>query len=241
MPFDRTVYFDSVRGTIFGGTMDPGQVTGQSALLFVWEQAPHMPSLRNSITNDLRHFAYMLSTVVHETALTCWPIEEYGKGAGHSYGEPDPVTGEVYFGRGYVQLTWKENYVRAARELGLVNTPGDLEWHPIRALDIIIATLVMFRGMGAGWFTGMKLGDYFDDSTDDPVGARRIINPDDKGPLIAGYHADFLAALQSSWSDAKPAPAPPQPVPGPVPEPSLVTITIGVQAAGPVNVTIKGE
>jgi hypothetical protein len=33
------------------------------------------------------------------------PIEEYGKGRGMPYGKPDPTTGQVYYGRGFVQLT----------------------------------------------------------------------------------------------------------------------------------------
>ena len=66
------------------------------------------------------------------------------------------------------------------------------------ALDSLIATRVLFRGMAEGWFTGRKLGQYFNDDTDDPVNARQIINGNDKDKLIAGYHWLFLDALQQS-------------------------------------------
>ena len=74
-----------------------------------------------------------------------WPIEEYGKGAGKSYGQPDPDTGETYYGRGFVQLTWRENYAKASKILSLYDT-RDLEWHAWMALDSLIATRVLFAG-----------------------------------------------------------------------------------------------
>ncbi|MBE3951934.1 hypothetical protein HJ144_09510 [Vibrio parahaemolyticus] len=45
------------------------------------------------------------------------PVEEYGKGVGHEYGIPDPITGQTYYGRGDVQVTWKYNYERLSRLL----------------------------------------------------------------------------------------------------------------------------
>lgn len=190
--FDRKIYFDSVRQSLFGGAMDQGQVDGQNALLSVWEWRP--------TSDDLRHFAYMLATTYHETAQTMCPIEEYGKGKGHDYGETDPETNQAYYGRGFVQLTWRDNYHRASAELRLAGTKLDMEWDAKRALDVVIASKVMFKGMIEGWFTGKKLPDYFNENTEDPTGARKIINPDDKGPLIAGYYEDFLSALHESWS-----------------------------------------
>lgn len=190
MLFDRDVYFDAVRASLFGGSLDQGQVHGQNAILAVWELKP--PS------DDLRHAAYMLATTFHETAATMLPIEEYGRGKGMKYGTPDPQTGQTYYGRGFVQLTWRDNYVRASKELQLAGTALDLEKNAWRALDILIAALVMFQGMSAGWFTGKKLGSYFSETANDAVGARKIINPDDKGPLIAGYHDKFLSALNDA-------------------------------------------
>ena len=65
---------------------------------------------------DLRQQAYILATTGHESYLR--PIEERGKGKGKPYGELDPETGEMYYGRGFVQLTWKYNYLKFSKILG---------------------------------------------------------------------------------------------------------------------------
>ena len=56
----------------------------------------------------------------------------------------------------------------------------------------------MFAGMTEGWFTGKLLADYFSATKDDPRNARRIINGTDKASTIAGYHAEFLDALEKA-------------------------------------------
>jgi hypothetical protein len=52
--------------------------------------------------------------------------------------------------------------------------------------------------MGEGWFTKHKLGDYFNDETDDPLNARQIINGNDQDELIASHHAIFLKAIRDA-------------------------------------------
>lgn len=197
--FDRKTFFDLVRHEPFGGSLTQGQVDGMEFLLGAWEDDP--------MSDDLRHFAYMLATTFHETARTMLPIEEYGKGKGRKYGPPpDPETGQTYYGRGYVQLTWRENYARASKKLRLAGSPQDLEWYAQQALDPQIALGVMGRGMEEGWFTGKALPSYFNASKDDPFNARDIINPDKNrvvsgrkmGDIIADYHRDFLMALQAA-------------------------------------------
>ena len=63
------------------------------------------------------------------------PIEEYGKGAGHPCA--DPETGQTCYGRGYVQLTWRDNYERAQGVVVNLNTLAydvPLVWRPDLAL-----------------------------------------------------------------------------------------------------------
>jgi len=208
--FDRKIYFDHVRGSLFGGQLSQQQVEGQEAILGEWE----LPQDPRAAMTDLRHLAYPLATTLHETASTMWPIEEYNKGKGMEYGEPDPETGFAYYGRGFLQLTWAENYQKATKELGLKGD-ADLYWHPDMALDPQLAADIMFIGMKEGWFRASSDGQrqtldrYFNDVVDDPYGAREIINGDKKtvpswangvsiGNLIAGYHRQFLAALEAS-------------------------------------------
>lgn len=199
--FDRETYFNAVRGPLFGGSMTEGQVIGQEALLLAWETNP--------LSDDLRHLAYCLATTKHETANEMLPIEEYGKGKGHEYGLPDPDTGQTYYGRGYVQLTWADNYLNASTELHLIGD-DDIYQHADRALDPKIAADVMFRGCMEGWFRPPNnLPKFFSDVANDAYGCREVVNGDKHiipswsngvsiGKLIAGYHDHFLAALHKS-------------------------------------------
>jgi hypothetical protein len=182
--FDRDVFFDEVRGTLFSGALSQEQVDGQSVILAVWEyQAGGTPM------TDIRWLAYMLATVYHETAQHMWPNTEYGSDSYLQGQEYWP-----YIGRGYVHLTWEANYDKASKALSLIDN-RDLVAHPEMALDSLIAARIMFRGMAEGWFTGKKLGQYFNDERDDPVNARQIINGNDDDVLISGYHDQFLDAL----------------------------------------------
>jgi predicted chitinase len=118
-----------------------------------------------------------------------WPIVEYGSDEYLQGKEYWP-----YIGRGFVMLTWEENYRYASTALSLVDE-RDLVEHPEMARDSLIATRILFRGMAEGWFTKKKLGDYFNDDTDDPLNARQIINGNDDDELIRGYHFTFLEAI----------------------------------------------
>jgi hypothetical protein len=192
---NREVYFNAVRDSLFQGALTQEQVDGQGVLLTLWEDQD-----TGTPMTDLRWLAYMLATAFWETGQRMWSCEEIGKGSGHSYGEPDPETGETYYGRGLVQLTHKSNYDKASAALGLIDQ-RDLVWHPAMALDSLIAARVMTRGMAEGWFTGKRLSNYFDDDTDDPVNARQIINGNDRDEEIAGFHEKFLAAIEEAWRE----------------------------------------
>lgn len=242
--FDRSVFFDLVRDQPFGGALAQEQVDGMNAILDAWELAP--------LSDDLRWLAYPLATTQHETGETMQPIEEYGKGEGQPYGVPDTETAQTYFGRGFVQLTWRDNYRRADQELGLggKGSPSSCEWKAANALDPQTAGLIMFRGMAGGWFRGSKLGDYFNDARDDPYNARDIINGDKSrvpdwsagqsiGSLIANYHAAFLVALEAAAEAAPEAELPPGRAPAPVaPSETVIEIRLSITAAGPVTIKV---
>jgi predicted chitinase/fibronectin type 3 domain-containing protein len=169
------------------GTLNTSQRAGLDQLLTFIEQD-------NQIT-DIRWAAYMLATVKHECANTWQPIEEYGKGAGHSYGVPDPITGKTYYGRGYSQLTWKNNYQRLGNAIGV-----DLVNHPELALNPSIAYRIMSYGMRVGSFTGVKLADYLFGNTTDYINARRIINGTDQAAPVASYATSLESMLRGSMS-----------------------------------------
>jgi putative chitinase len=177
---DRGHFFQSVSQHL--SHLSQNQVDGFNFLLDGWEA--------NFSTVDIRHFAYCLATAWHETATKMEPIEEYGHGHGRPYGPSG------FFGRGYVQLTWKQNYALASTRLnGELGMNVDLVADKEKALDPEVAAPIMFLGMREGWFTGKKLANYFHDGVEDPFNARRIINGTDKATLIAGYYHAFKVAL----------------------------------------------
>jgi putative chitinase len=61
-----------------------------------------------------------------------------------------------------------------------------------------IAIKALLDGMIKGMFTGRKLSDYFNATANDAEGARKIVNGTDKKALIAGYHKNFMDAVEAS-------------------------------------------
>jgi len=191
-----SVFYKKVRAEFFNGRLSQQQTDGMAAILQKWE--------RSGFT-DIRWLAYMLGTTYHETARTMYPIEEYGKGRGRRYGKKIKQSGKpydepdhIYYGRGYVQITWYENYERMGRILGI-----PLLEHPELALIPEHAADIMFEGMTKsvsfkGDFTGHCLEQYFNDAKEDWVSARRIINGIDRAELIAGYSKRFYEIIKAS-------------------------------------------
>jgi putative chitinase len=184
---NRSFFFTQARRTMFSNNLRQSQVDGINAILDGWEA--------KYAVDDDRWLAYALATTYHETDQHMQPIEEYGKGRGLPYGKVDPTTGQVYYGRGFVQLTWARNYKTMADLLGV-----DFLNHPALALELDNATKIMFAGMTKGLFTSKSLGNYFNKTTDDWVNARRIINGLDKAQEIAVYGHNFYSAISYTSS-----------------------------------------
>lgn len=183
-----------IAATLFGGPLDDHQSTCVGAVI-----AAGALALVTGRDVSGAHVAYVLATIYHETAKTMRPIEEYGKGAGRPYGEVDAETGQAYYGRGYVQLTWRENYQKASNacfdpQLVQNTAATDFVIAPGRALMPFYAAQIALLGMSQGWFTGKKLSDYDGPNGYDYINARRIINGSDRAELIAGYARQFEEA-----------------------------------------------
>ena len=156
---------------------------------------------RGTLRNAL---AYMLATAWHETAATMQPVVETFY---LSQPERDRYNKAKYYwpwiGRGLVQLTHRENYVRAGAKIGV-----DLTSDPDKALDPDVSVAVLVLGMEQGWFTGKKIADYITLQRSDFVGARRIVNGRDRANHIAGIAKRFDALLLAEGYGVD-APAPP--------------------------------
>lgn len=186
MNINRKIFYDHIRDAAFQRTLNQSQVEGIEAILNEWEDRQ---------LTDLRWLAYIFATAKWETGHTMQPIEEYGKGYGHVYGLEDPVTHKAYYGRGFVQLTWKSNYEKMAKLLGV-----DLVNKPELALDEDVAVQIIFEGMlkaesGIGDFTNHSLEEFFNDTREDWLHARTIVNGMDKAGEIAAIATNFYNAL----------------------------------------------
>jgi putative chitinase len=146
-------------------------------------------------SSDKRMLAYIIGTAMYETNNSMQPIEEIGKGGGSPYGRPDPVSGKVYYGRGLIGLTWKNNYQKVGNIIGM-----DLVGSPELALDPQIGTAILVKSMMIGLFTGKKLQDYFHDQFEDWINARRVIGGLQGAELIAANSQKIFVAMQESMS-----------------------------------------
>jgi putative chitinase len=182
-------FFDRVRGTLYHGYMEQLEVDGINAILSsaLWGDNP-----------DPRWIAYALGTTYHETDAQMQPICEYGRGQGHPYGVADPVTGQTYYGRGFVQLTWKNNYETMntrLHDLGVLKPEDNMVDNAELALRLDVASAVLVDGMMRGEFTGMRLDQFFNAHMTDWLHARRIINGMDRAMIVAGYAKEFWTGL----------------------------------------------
>lgn len=141
--------------------------------------------------------AYIIATAYHEcfnprtpeTRLT--PMVEFGS---QTY-----LRGKRYWpyiGRGFVQITWRENYLRYAPKVRSL-FGVDIMANPEALLKIEVAAFVAIDGMKHGRFSGKKLSDYITANKTDFPNARRIINGTDKMALIAGYASQFLKCIEN--------------------------------------------
>jgi len=190
---DRAKTYEKIR-TKFG-KLSTSQVEGFENIFNTWDEL-------KTKEKDKRHLCYMLATAWHETGKTMQPIAEYGKGKTRVYGKKVKHSGvlysdydKIYYGRGYVQLTWYENYQLMGRLLG-----ANLLADPELAMTPYMAAKIMFEGMlkgssSVGDFTGKCLEMYFNQTTEDPFNARRIINGLDCAELIKGYYEKFVSCI----------------------------------------------
>jgi hypothetical protein len=222
----RELFFASVRARLFDGKLTQGQVEGMECLLDTWREL--YPDA------DPRFIANSLSQIHRETGGRMEPVREAFASSdaqaiarledawrkGRLNWVKTPYWREGWFGRGHIQITHKANYQKMGDRLGI-----DLVGNPSLALDPKVSAKIAIVGMVEGQFTGKKLSDFFTLSTDNPAGARRIVNgPDGTDALIARMHGDFMAALKAAGYAPQPKPVIPRNYPPltvePAPAPS---------------------
>lgn len=197
-------FFDRARNAdLLGPILTSDEVSGCEAILAAVKAWP------------LSHAAYALATSYLETAGTMQPIREMGgpeylrrqydvagrdPERAREHGNVRPGDGVRYCGRGYVQMTWQVNYLRAQIKLGL-----PLVDNPDMAMRPDVAAKILEAGMREGWFTGRRLLSFLPPSgaatRPQFVDARAIINGNDRAGKIADVAMDFQEALMAGgWS-----------------------------------------
>lgn len=133
---------------------------------------------RQQKIGSANQIAYVLATTEWETAKTFKPVKE-------AYWLSEEWRRRhlryfPYYGRGYVQITWRSNYQKYGEILGF-----DLVGNPDKALDPNVALFILVHGFKTGTFTGRKITDYINGDKADFYQARRCINGLDKAAEIA--------------------------------------------------------
>lgn len=200
------VFWGVIRENLFMGAISQGAVDTINTIVDMYLGEGHTKP---------EHIAYILATAYHESYHRKhnpdWnPVREgfaktneaaiasvtklYNAGRiSHNYALAH-TNGRSYYGRGFVQITWPENYRKMGRRLGI-----PLYENPDLALDRTIAARLLIVGMVEGSYTGRKLSDYgMVNGSFDAYNARRIINGLDKAELIEGYYETFNLAINGS-------------------------------------------
>ena len=208
---DYKKFFDTLRNTVFNGSLSQEQVTGIEAILAACN--------KYGVT-DLHHVANILAQVRRETGGYMLGIKETVY-ASHKNKNPSdaevvrrldrawakgqlgkvrtPYWRDGAFGRGPIQLTHWENYEKFAKRLGV-----PLRQNPSLALDPTIGAEIAVVGMSEGMFRRdskgpLSLSRYtfpkdLDNAPD--TNPRRIVNgKDGSDKEVASAHRLFYKAL----------------------------------------------
>lgn len=219
---DRAKLFAGLRTSLFKSGLSQAQVNGIEGVLDAF--ATHGDGKPDTL-------AYALATVYHETGRRMVPVREgfastdagaraavnklaAKRGANSAvakYAKPQPPHGHVYYGRGYVQLTWLDNYKASSKDAGV-----DLVAQPDKMLDPVTSARVLIKGLLDGRWNAKRLGlrHYLDKGN--VIEARRTVNVLDKASTIAGYHKQFLAAVSAAGVPVAPITPAPKPASPPL-------------------------
>ena len=132
--------------------------------------------------------AYVLATTEWETSHTFKPVKE-AFWLSESWRKAH-LRYYPFYGRGYVQLTWKRNYENYSNILQV-----EMVQNPNLALDGHTALFVLVHGFKTGTFTGRFLEEYINTHQTDYRNARRCINGLDKADDIKRLAEQYFEQL----------------------------------------------
>lgn len=190
---NREVFYAYARRAPFGGRISKEQVTGTNALLDAWDRHGD---------GDDRKLANVLAQVFHETGGRMVPVREtFASSDGQAIRRLDaawrqgrlpqvskPYWRDGWFGRGPIQVTHEDNYIRMAEALGV-----DLHGKPGLLLDLEVGALVVTPAATFAQYTHFHLA-----VTRDVGGVMRIFH---NGALVGGGDPALHTATVQMTSD----------------------------------------
>lgn len=183
---DRAKYYNSLRPNF--------NLTTQN--VFGMEKVLDYAMPRDLNVNKL---STVIATTWWETAQTMTPVKE-AYWLSEAWRKRN-LRYYPYYGRGLIQITWKDNYKTMGEELGLGNLFVN---HPDKMLEWEYALPSLFVGMEKGLYTGKKLSDYIDEIDESDAedlreykNSRRIVNAMDKATTIANLALRIEKALKA--------------------------------------------
>ncbi len=165
--------------------------------------------------SDKRQIAYILATAKREAPNPngSWfkNREEIWRWKNKRYWKKDSTTWHAYYGRWFVQLTWKKNYTKMTEKIRLswksfkCNDGSLLKWSEIDLVnnpDLILKSNELAACTTIYWmkywiFTWVKLDTYINDNKTDFRNARKIVNGLDHADEIAANAKKYLRILES--------------------------------------------
>jgi hypothetical protein len=213
MKFNKVTFFNDYKGRF--GPLKQTEVNGLDSLLDQIEADEEF--------SILRQVAYMLATVKGETGIF-QPLKERRANPQKQpalFKQQEKYFPSGFFGRGYVQLTFRDNYRMASQKLAgtlieVQNKDGSKRQLTIdkdtfvKEPDLVMQPTasyqILARGMREGWFRRrlnkepFKLSDFIKEgSPPDYKGARNIINhPSSFAEKFAGFADKFELILRAS-------------------------------------------
>ena len=191
MTLNKPEFYATVRKKL--GVLNAEQVAGFETILAAIGGTP------------LSWAAFKLATTWHETNKKMQPVVE-----AYWLSEAWRKANLRYYpwhGRGYVQLTWQDNYRKADAKCAAkgLTKAGDILANPELVMRPGISAFILHVGCDEGWFTGVKCSTVLP-STGTATRAqymdsRTIINGRDKADLIEDYCQYFERALRDGgWA-----------------------------------------
>lgn len=187
---NKKTFFD-----LYRVNLDPDKKLSQSEVTAINQFIDFVNPIFKNFT--IPQWAYIFATVFHETNATFLPVRE-------AYWMSEDWRRKnlryyPFYGRGYVQITWPENYDYFTWLLKV-----DFKKNPDLAMIPEYAFKILVHGFQYGVFSkrkingkwvNNKISDFINAKTKDYLNARRCINLLDKAALIASYAKSFESII----------------------------------------------